>query len=132
MLMHAFHRKGVQWEEVNDLQKVALKVDVLYQTRIQKERFLDRLEDYESARGKYIIDSDLMKILPNTSIVMHPLPRVDEVHAPLHLHDCLDSIHAVNSSPCEFICVAPLEETRQIESIAAVGIGILHVVILVK
>jgi len=72
-------RKGVEWEEVDDLKAVAADVDVLYQTRIQKERFLDRLEDYAAARGKYIIDSDLMKILPQTSVVMHPLPRVDEV-----------------------------------------------------
>ena len=54
-------------------------MEVLYQTRIQKERFQDRPEDYESARGKYIIDGDLMKILPKDSVVMHPLPRVDEV-----------------------------------------------------
>ena len=93
MVVHASHRKGVQWEEVDDLQKVASKVDVLYQTRIQKERFLDRLEDYESARGKYIIDADLMKILPHSSIVMHPLPRVDEVCEPVALHDCLDLMH---------------------------------------
>ena len=59
--------------------KVASKVDVLYQTRIQKERFLDRLDDYAEARGKYIIDGELMKILPKHSVVMHPLPRVDEV-----------------------------------------------------
>ena len=71
----------MEWEEADDLHQVASKVDVLYQTRIQKERFLDRLEDYESARGKYIIDADLMKILPSTSIVMHPLPRVDEVRS---------------------------------------------------
>lgn len=57
-------------------------MDVLYQTRIQKERFLDRLDDYAAARGKYIIDADLMKILPKSSIVMHPLPRVDEVRPP--------------------------------------------------
>ena len=69
----------MEWEEVDDLKAVAADVDVLYQTRIQKERFLDRLEDYAAARGKYIIDSDLMKILPQKSVVMHPLPRVDEV-----------------------------------------------------
>ena len=39
----------------------------------------DRPEEYERARGKFIIDKDIMEILPKKSIVMHPLPRVDEV-----------------------------------------------------
>jgi aspartate carbamoyltransferase catalytic subunit len=58
---------------------VAADVDVLYQTRIQKERFQDRPEDYEKARGKYIVDEALLKVLPAHSVIMHPLPRVDEV-----------------------------------------------------
>lgn len=48
----------------------------------------DRPEDYEKARGKFIIDSELMKILPEKSVVLHPLPRVDEVSS------CLSEIHA--------------------------------------
>ena len=71
--------RAVDWEEVESLQDVAADVDVLYQTRIQKERFQDRPEDYEKARGKYIIDSNIMKILRKDSVIMHPLPRVDEV-----------------------------------------------------
>ena len=70
---------GVQWEEAEDLIAVAREVDVVYQTRIQKERFGDRIEDYEKARGKYIIDDAVMAALPETSVVMHPLPRVDEI-----------------------------------------------------
>lgn len=54
-------------------------MDVLYQTRIQKERFQDRPEDYEAAKGKYIVDAALMQLLKKDSVVMHPLPRVDEV-----------------------------------------------------
>lgn len=72
-------RKGVEWEEVNDLAAVAADVDVLYQTRIQKERFLDRLEDYSAARGKYIVDADLLGLMKPSACIMHPLPRVDEV-----------------------------------------------------
>ena len=60
-------------------QAVASDVDVLYQTRIQKERFQDRPEDYEAARGKYIIDRDIMALMRPHAVVMHPLPRVDEV-----------------------------------------------------
>jgi aspartate carbamoyltransferase catalytic subunit len=59
---------------------VASDVDVLYQTRIQKERFQDRPQDYEAARGKYIIDAGVMALLPRGGVVMHPLPRVDEIH----------------------------------------------------
>ena len=75
--------RGVDWQEAESLQEVAADVDVLYQTRIQKERFQDRPEDYEKARGKYIINADIMQILPKQSVVMHPLPRVDEVS---HMH----------------------------------------------
>jgi aspartate carbamoyltransferase catalytic subunit len=135
---------GVDWEEADDLKAVAADVDVLYQTRIQKERFQDRPEDYERAKvrmlvillvlfvcvcvlcgsvlslrwrcvylfrrrlerapsraaapqlnhppnhpdptnqqphqqGKYIVDRDVMALLPPTGVVMHPLPRVDEI-----------------------------------------------------
>lgn len=141
--------RGIEWEEVDDLAKVAGDVDVLYQTRIQKERFQvsfarhsclrfgcrlgvkvtghksnmmpplsilgcvvaaaaqgftpafamlnrqgcstsfgmrtffavlqDRPQEYEEARGKYIIDNNIMQILSKSAVIMHPLPRVDEV-----------------------------------------------------
>jgi len=70
---------GVEWEEAEDLIAVAREVDVVYQTRIQRERFGDRIEDYEKARGKYIIDDTVMAALPEKSVIMHPLPRVDEI-----------------------------------------------------
>ena len=53
-------------------------VDVVYQTRIQHERF-DSEADYEAARGKYVIDAAAMEALSPKAIVMHPLPRVDEI-----------------------------------------------------
>ena len=71
--------RGVDWQEAESLQEVASDVDVLYQTRIQKERFQDRPEDYEKARGKYIINADIMNILPKSYVVMHPCPGQDEV-----------------------------------------------------
>ncbi|OUS49069.1 aspartate carbamoyltransferase [Ostreococcus tauri] len=70
--------KGCEWEEASDLAQVAADVDVLYQTRIQKERFAN-LDDYAKASGKYIVDKSIMDALPKTSVVMHPLPRVDEI-----------------------------------------------------
>ena len=70
---------GCEWEEVDNLQSVASEVDVLYQTRIQKERYGDRPEDYEKAQGKFIVDEDLMRLMKQDAVVMHPLPRVGEI-----------------------------------------------------
>ena len=71
--------KGVKWEESEDLLGVASEVDVLYQTRIQKERFGDRLDEYEACRGIYNIYTAVMDALRKDAIVMHPLPRLDEI-----------------------------------------------------
>jgi aspartate carbamoyltransferase catalytic subunit len=54
------------------------EVDVIYQTRIQRERFTDPAE-LERARGSIRVDSALMAELPAGAIVLHPLPRVDEI-----------------------------------------------------
>ena len=71
--------KGVEWEESSDLMEVASKCDVVYQTRIQRERFSERVDLYEEARGKYIVDTSVMKVLQKHAVIMHPLPRLDEV-----------------------------------------------------
>ncbi len=69
----------VRYEEESDLNKVLPEVDVVYQTRVQKERFGDRVADYEKCRGLYILDrSSLTRMRPG-AIIMHPLPRVDEI-----------------------------------------------------
>ncbi|EEH54954.1 uncharacterized protein MICPUCDRAFT_19938 [Micromonas pusilla CCMP1545] len=70
---------GAKWRESEDLLGVASEVDVLYQTRIQKERFGDRLDEYEACRGVYTVDEKVMAAMKKTSIVMHPLPRLDEI-----------------------------------------------------
>ncbi|GLU23812.1 hypothetical protein SLE2022_397900 [Rubroshorea leprosula] len=71
--------KGVEWEESADLMEVASKCDIVYQTRIQKERFGERIDHYEEARGKYIVNQDVMKVMQKHAVVMHPLPRLDEI-----------------------------------------------------
>ncbi|MQL89664.1 hypothetical protein Taro_022254 [Colocasia esculenta] len=71
--------KGVEWEESSDLMEVASKCDVVYQTRIQRERFGERIDLYEAARGKYIVDKNVLNVLPKHAIIMHPLPRLDEI-----------------------------------------------------
>ncbi|MDD5544457.1 MAG: aspartate carbamoyltransferase [Acidobacteriia bacterium] len=70
---------NVWYTEETDLTRVVPEVDVVYQTRIQKERFGDRLQDYEKSRGIYIIDRNILSLMKNKAIVMHPLPRVDEI-----------------------------------------------------
>ncbi|XP_043706604.1 aspartate carbamoyltransferase 1, chloroplastic isoform X2 [Telopea speciosissima] len=71
--------KGIQWEESDDLMEVASKCDVVYQTRIQRERFGERIGLYEEARGKYIVDRDVLRRMQKHAVVMHPLPRLDEI-----------------------------------------------------
>ncbi|XP_028783835.1 aspartate carbamoyltransferase 3, chloroplastic [Neltuma alba] len=70
---------GVKWEESADLMEVASECDVVYQTRIQKERFGERIDLYEEARGKYIINKDVLGVMKQHAVVMHPLPRLDEI-----------------------------------------------------
>lgn len=69
---------GVRWIEEPDLQKVLSVVDVVYQTRIQKERF-DSFDEYDSVKGVYRIDAESMTHMRKEAILMHPLPRVDEI-----------------------------------------------------
>ncbi len=71
-------RHGVRYEESEDLAAVIGSLDVLYQTRIQKERFA-AASDYEQCRGRYCIDAALVARMKEPSIIMHPLPRVDEI-----------------------------------------------------
>ena len=54
------------------------QADVVYQTRIQKERFAGD-EEYRAVKGVYVIDADAMRKLRPEAVVMHPLPRVDEI-----------------------------------------------------
>ena len=72
-------RHDVWFTEEADLRAIAPEVDVVYQTRIQKERFGDRTEDYLKAKGVYIVDRALLQLMKPDAIVMHPLPRVDEI-----------------------------------------------------
>jgi aspartate carbamoyltransferase catalytic subunit len=70
--------RGITCTLADQLTSVIDDVDVVYQTRVQKERFTDPLE-YEQAKTAIRIDGAIMRQLPATAIVMHPLPRVDEI-----------------------------------------------------
>jgi aspartate carbamoyltransferase len=65
-------------KEYQNLEDVLPTTDVLYVTRVQKERFASE-QEYESVRGSYVIGPELMKIAKQNMIVMHPLPRVGEI-----------------------------------------------------
>ena len=69
---------GAEIKEFRTLQEVVTEVDVLYVTRIQKERFLD-ISDYGNLEGSYRVDKKLLKKAKEGLIVMHPLPRVNEI-----------------------------------------------------
>jgi aspartate carbamoyltransferase catalytic subunit len=68
----------VPWVETQDLDSVLPNVDVVYMTRIQKERFTDP-EAYSAVKGVYRIDKPAMASMRKYAILMHPLPRVDEI-----------------------------------------------------
>jgi len=70
--------KGVKMSFHTNVEEVIHELDVLYVVRIQKERFLDPLE-YERVRGSYRVTLELLKNAKKGLIVLHPLPRVDEI-----------------------------------------------------
>lgn len=71
-------RAGIPFRDEPDLDAVLPDVDVVYQTRVQKERFTTP-EEYETARGQYVIDAAAMRRLNPGAILLHPLPRLDEI-----------------------------------------------------
>jgi aspartate carbamoyltransferase catalytic subunit len=70
--------KKIDVEETTSLQQHLKELDVIYMTRVQKERFGD-LAEYEKVKGSYRLTSDELSRAKKSSIVMHPLPRVDEI-----------------------------------------------------
>jgi aspartate carbamoyltransferase catalytic subunit len=72
-------RHNVWFTLENDLNKVITEVDVVYVTRIEKERFGDKIELYEKTVKNYFIDKDVLQKLKQKAIIMHPLPRLNEI-----------------------------------------------------
>ena len=69
---------NIEFEEVERLEDALPNLDVLYMTRVQKERFFNE-EDYVRMKDFYILDKKKMELAPQDMIVMHPLPRVNEI-----------------------------------------------------
>jgi len=73
-------KKGLSYTESTKLEEYIDDLDVLYVTRIQKERFPDE-EEYAKVKGSYVIGSDMVKRMKEDAIILHPLPRIDEISA---------------------------------------------------
>ncbi len=77
-VMNEVGEKGIPQAEFSSLTDILPETDVLYVTRVQKERFEDPAE-YEKVKSAYVIDPEIMKAAKQEMIVMHPLPRVGEI-----------------------------------------------------
>ncbi len=71
-------KKQVEYKEVDNLDEAMPELDILYMTRVQKERFFNE-EDYIRLKDSYILDRQKMKLAKKDMFVLHPLPRVNEI-----------------------------------------------------
>lgn len=69
---------GVEWKEVEKLEDAMGELDILYMTRVQRERFFNE-EDYVRLKDSYILDLEKLKAAKEDLTIMHPLPRVNEI-----------------------------------------------------
>ncbi len=76
--------KGISYEQTTSLEEVIDQLDVVYMTRVQKERFFNE-EDYLRLKDTYILDTKKMEKAKDDMIVMHPLPRVNEISVDVDL-----------------------------------------------
>lgn len=71
-------KNGIEFKETEDLESVMPELDILYMTRVQRERFFNE-EDYIRLKDKYILDMNKMALAREDMLVLHPLPRVNEI-----------------------------------------------------
>jgi len=76
--MHIKER-GLEYHQYTEIQEAIDKVDVLYMTRVQRERFVD-IQDYEKVKNAYILEQTMLKNSKSNLKILHPLPRVNEIH----------------------------------------------------
>ncbi len=80
MRQDVLEKHGMEYSEVERLEEVLPTLDLLYMTRVQKERFFNE-EDYIRMKDFYILDKKKMDIAKDDMLVLHPLPRVNEISA---------------------------------------------------
>ena len=71
-------KKGLDYREVEQMDEILPELDVLYMTRVQKERFFNE-EDYIRLKDRFILDEEKMALAGEKMMVLHPLPRVNEI-----------------------------------------------------
>jgi aspartate carbamoyltransferase catalytic subunit len=71
-------KAGVPYRETDNLEQAIGELDVLYMTRVQRERFFNE-EDYIRLKDTYILNEEKMQLAKQNMIVLHPLPRVNEI-----------------------------------------------------
>ena len=82
-LLDELDKNNIKYEVLEDFRDCLDKIDVFYMTRIQKERFPD-IEDYEQVKGIYVINKEnILGKCKDDMIILHPLPRVDEISTDL-------------------------------------------------
>ena len=69
---------GAEWKEVESLEEAMPELDILYMTRVQKERFFNE-EDYVRMKDFYILDKQKLSLAKDDMYILHPLPRVNEI-----------------------------------------------------
>ena len=107
-LTRSLRDDGIEVIETPNLADAAAKSDVLYMTRIQKERFTDA-EAYERLKGTYVINRDLIRRAKPGITIMHPLPRVDEIAREVDDYDGAAYFRqAANGGPIRMAVIALL------------------------
>ena len=76
---HFLHSKGIKYYEHTEFTDIISEADIIYMTRVQKERFTDPIE-YEKVKNVYILKNKMLKNTKPTVKILHPLPRVNEIH----------------------------------------------------
>ena len=77
-IVNEMKKAGLEVKEVDSVEEAMKDADVVYMTRIQKERFPD-ISEYDTVKGKFRISLDEVALMPEDGIILHPLPRVDEI-----------------------------------------------------
>jgi aspartate carbamoyltransferase catalytic subunit len=77
-IIEMLKENDIPFMEVRKLEEVMYQLDILYMTRVQKERFFNE-EDYVRLKDYYVLDTDKMTLAKDDMIILHPLPRVNEI-----------------------------------------------------
>ena len=78
IITEVFEKNNIEYEEVTTMEEVIDRLDIIYMTRVQKERFFNEA-DYVRLKDSYILDMNKLKNAKKDLSILHPLPRVNEI-----------------------------------------------------